>query len=283
MNYNPPVGIYPRYWLAGYIDILHSIAASAPKDAEKLDEFNEKTHAFFLLIASLVPNDRYRAIAEEAVKGMPIDGNVWEKVFRMTRPFTSFVVGDKRRDYQNDPFGEASVMTFSREEAKIKAYYSKVAVAAGDDGGRPGISPKLWKRFWGFLHSLAADYPMQDRHAASIKQSNGQSLAQNVLSFIKLLPDVLPCSICRDSLRKYLSVNPPDAFIINRMRLVDYFYDLHEDVNKRKRLQATRSDILLRRYLPYSRYKLYENNEYIHSDYEFLSSFEEKKDDFDFY
>jgi hypothetical protein len=282
-----PVGIYPRYWLAGYIDILHAIAASQPTEQEELKLFKSKTFEFFHLITKLIPHDQYRNSAIQALKDVAKQKDPWDNVIAMTRHFTSYEVGDKRLDYQNDPFGEASRVTFSRDVSQIKGYYSNLKIEPQGESTRPGISPLVWKRFWGFLHSMAADYPIDAVKTGriTIKDSENISikLRRAVFDFLELLPYVLPCSMCRESIKMYLAYHSPEMFVINRSRLVDYFYELHEDVNKRKRITASKSDILLRRYMPYSRYKLYENNEYIHTDYDFLSSQEERKDEEDFY
>ena len=85
-------------------------------------------------------------------------------------------------------------------------------------------------RFWGpsawkMLHSLASVYP--DRQAAD----------KDYGRFFRLLPKVLPCCYCRDSLKEYYKVLPfpsqPD-----QKRLSRWLYNIHNRVNQKLRNQG---------------------------------------------
>lgn len=81
-------------------------------------------------------------------------------------------------------------------------------------------------RFWGpagwrLLH-LTVTTPLNGRHFSDIKE------------FFKLLPFILPCKFCRQSLSKYYLKRPVPSSYNNMNK---WLYDIHNDVNDKLRSQ----------------------------------------------
>jgi hypothetical protein len=88
-------------------------------------------------------------------------------------------------------------------------------------------APARYVEFWGpstwrAMHSIAYTAPERP----SIEEQ------RQFVDFFRLLGDVLPCPSCRVHYQKYMSEHPIDAS--SREALVQWVYDLHDSVNKRK-------------------------------------------------
>lgn len=87
-------------------------------------------------------------------------------------------------------------------------------------------------RFWGppswvMLHSLTARYPTHDN-----AQDN-----KKYREFFDILPKVLPCCYCRDSLKIYYRTHPFPKHPTTQ-RLMKWMYQIHRRVNKKLRKQG---------------------------------------------
>lgn len=78
---------------------------------------------------------------------------------------------------------------------------------------------------WFLLHSAAVDYP--------INPSYGEQREMKYL--LAGLPALVPCSICRGHLRKWIMEYPihMDSIVQTRANLFQYILDMHNSVNMR--------------------------------------------------
>ncbi len=90
-----------------------------------------------------------------------------------------------------------------------------------------GLITKIWgPGGWSFMHSISFGYP--------IKPSNEQK--KQYKQFFMSVGDVLPCSYCRDSYKKFISTGITeltDDVMENRESLTKWLYYLHEAVNNK--------------------------------------------------
>lgn len=90
-----------------------------------------------------------------------------------------------------------------------------------------GLITKIWgPGGWTFMHSITFGYPIEptDEQKKQYKQ------------FFESVGDVLPCSYCRDSYKKFISTGNTkltDDVMQNRESLTKWLYYLHEAVNNK--------------------------------------------------
>jgi hypothetical protein len=88
------------------------------------------------------------------------------------------------------------------------------------DAGFPG---EIWGScLWLFLHIISFNYPCKP----SIKHK------MYYYSFLKILPKILPCGICRKHLKELYKKMPLITSVFkNRKSLSKYIFQLHEEIN----------------------------------------------------
>jgi hypothetical protein len=79
--------------------------------------------------------------------------------------------------------------------------------------------------FWWVIHDIAAHYPIKPT----------EEMRQSVVRWITDLAPLLPCKICSIHLLENLKANPIYDSTETREKLQQYFYDLHEIVNKQSK------------------------------------------------
>lgn len=85
------------------------------------------------------------------------------------------------------------------------------------------ISPEDWgPQYWRVMHSVAFWYPSEP--------TNDQK--QSAHAFYSALRQLLPCAACRAHYEQILIVRPLDRAVQNRMALVRWVIDVHNDVNE---------------------------------------------------
>jgi mitochondrial FAD-linked sulfhydryl oxidase len=88
-------------------------------------------------------------------------------------------------------------------------------------GHCPPDRDQLGRATWAFLHTTAAYYP--DKPTPS-QQSN-------MLSLIRALPVLYPCSHCAEDFGQEIKANPPD--VSGRVALSRWFCERHNDINEK--------------------------------------------------
>jgi FAD-linked sulfhydryl oxidase len=92
---------------------------------------------------------------------------------------------------------------------------------------------QLGRATWTFLHTTAAYYPEQPT----------PNQRANMLSLIRALPTLYPCSHCASHLRDNMKDHPPN--VSGRAALSQWLCDRHNDVNERlgkERFDCTKTD-----------------------------------------
>lgn len=88
----------------------------------------------------------------------------------------------------------------------------------------PIMNPKEWgPSGWFFLHSIVSAYP---EHPTESEKKHYESF------FLSLGP-VLPCILCRPHYMEYLQKHPLHKALDSRPALVQYFFQFHNNVNRR--------------------------------------------------
>ena len=86
----------------------------------------------------------------------------------------------------------------------------------------PPDSTELGRSTWTFLHTMSAYYPT----APSLNQQS------DMLSFIRVLSNVYPCSSCAAAFRDECRTSPPT--VGSREELMQWFCERHNEVNERQ-------------------------------------------------
>lgn len=86
------------------------------------------------------------------------------------------------------------------------------------------FGPSLWKS----LHSIAFNYGSDPNHPKPEEH-------KAALDFFTSLTHLIPCGACSRHYEAYLARHPVDAS--SRDALARWVYDLHSDVNKRRRVK----------------------------------------------
>ena len=82
----------------------------------------------------------------------------------------------------------------------------------------------FWNVYWYQLHMLTTIYP----------ENPSNDDKDEIRKLIKAMKDNgIPCNICRQHFIVYTQMNPGDFHLSTKTKLVDYIFDLHNDVNKR--------------------------------------------------
>ncbi len=105
---------------------------------------------------------------------------------------------------------------------------------------------KIWgPGTWVALHSISFGYP--DNPSSKDKES--------YFEFFRLLGDVLPCSYCRDSYKKFIETGITrldEQTMDNRLSLTKWLYNVHEAVNNKLGVDyGVTYDDLVKRYSSY--------------------------------
>lgn len=87
-------------------------------------------------------------------------------------------------------------------------------------------------KFWGpsgwiLLHSIAYKYPLKPTIIIQNKYKR----------FYLILPKILPCKYCRNSLKEFYKELPIDNFLASRNKLTKWIYLIHNKVNDKLRKQ----------------------------------------------
>jgi len=86
------------------------------------------------------------------------------------------------------------------------------------------IGPDQWGvHGWKFIHHIALGYP----NTPSDNDKN------NYKNFFNLLGNVLPCGLCSNHYNEHLLIYPlTDEVLSNKMNLINWTIDMHNEVNK---------------------------------------------------
>ena len=85
------------------------------------------------------------------------------------------------------------------------------------------MDPTVWgKHAWIFLHSLTMAYP----------DNPSENDVQTYKNFFMLLPDVLPCSACREHLKEHMCRFSLTSALKNRRSLVEWLINIHNLTNE---------------------------------------------------
>jgi len=86
------------------------------------------------------------------------------------------------------------------------------------------VDPGLWgPGLWKSLHYITVGYPDM---ANDLQKKNAYNLFSSLQS-------MLPCEKCRYNYTQHLKLNPlTDAILSSRTKLMNWFIDIHNDVNK---------------------------------------------------
>lgn len=75
-------------------------------------------------------------------------------------------------------------------------------------------------------------------------------------TFLKLLGDILPCNLCRDSYKKYIKECPmTDRVMSKRKNLVMWFFKIHNKVNKKLNCKVLNKAQLDKKYLYFEKFR----------------------------
>ena len=86
------------------------------------------------------------------------------------------------------------------------------------------LDPSIWgPHFWATFHYIAATY--SDSPSPSIKST--------MKNFIQSIPVFLPCSTCQDHAFVYIKSHNLDNVVLNKKELFTFFFNFHNEVNKR--------------------------------------------------
>ena len=86
------------------------------------------------------------------------------------------------------------------------------------------MDPNVWgPKLWFMMHTISLNYPenptIQDK--------------QNNQVFFNNLQNIIPCDLCKQHYSEYLKTHPIDPHLSNKMSLVKWVLDVHNDVSKR--------------------------------------------------
>ena len=87
----------------------------------------------------------------------------------------------------------------------------------------PADVERLGRHTWTFLHTTAAYYPTTP--------NEGQK--SSMLSLLKSLPVLYPCSSCASELKEEMKRDPPEPAIADRGSLSLWMCRIHNEVNRR--------------------------------------------------
>ncbi|KAG8731627.1 hypothetical protein FRC12_019649 [Ceratobasidium sp. 428] len=85
----------------------------------------------------------------------------------------------------------------------------------------PADVEQLGRATWTFLHTTAAYYP----------ESPTKQQQSHMLSLLRALPSLYPCSSCAEDFGKDLQSNPPETAVSGRSSLARWLCERHNEVN----------------------------------------------------
>jgi len=76
--------------------------------------------------------------------------------------------------------------------------------------------------FWNFLHTLSATYPKYPSREDKIC----------MMQFFSILPNILPCKLCKDHCRSFLENNSRyfSTAVLSQENLFEFFWAFHNHV-----------------------------------------------------
>jgi len=84
-----------------------------------------------------------------------------------------------------------------------------------------GMSPAVWGPiFWSTMHIVSMGYPPNPKDEQK----------QGALQFYESLAHVIPCPICKEHYKHFLTEIPPN--VTNRDTLVEWVFTIHNKVNE---------------------------------------------------
>lgn len=84
------------------------------------------------------------------------------------------------------------------------------------------MNQNIWgPHFWITLHTLTFNYPLKP----------SQSDKHNYHTFLTILKDILPCSVCRRNFNRKLKEDPLKHHLNSRREIVEWMIDCHNKVN----------------------------------------------------
>jgi hypothetical protein len=102
---------------------------------------------------------------------------------------------------------------------KVNRVFTKKDFLSGDGMLTPVWGPSLWH----FLHMMSFNYPVNP----------SKEDKKNYKEYMYNLQHILPCSFCRDNLKKNYKLFPiTEKVMKNRDSFSRYVYELHEIINK---------------------------------------------------
>jgi Erv1 / Alr family len=86
------------------------------------------------------------------------------------------------------------------------------------------LDPIIWGgSYWNTFHLISLTY----------ESDPGPSVRETMKKFIETIPMLLPCTSCRDHAFDFLRSRDIDEAVSNRDTLFRFFFEFHNDVNKR--------------------------------------------------
>ena len=86
------------------------------------------------------------------------------------------------------------------------------------------MTPYIWgSSLWESIHFVAAGYP----NKPTVEQK------RNYCNFFKAISNVLPCTACSLSFKKYMKALPIHKYLKSRKRLLYWTYLIHNKVNRK--------------------------------------------------
>lgn len=222
------VDIHPRLWLAGFIDLLESIAYTYPvnpsvQEKDSLKQFLKST-------LQVLPSQKIRHLLRNFTNDRLLD---WKTQGRTE--LIGYVYGIKKMVLESGYVATyptfqvyGSPVTFDLDQGHITDFYTNLA--SGE--GRLALSPMVWKSVWGLFHSISYAYPTLPNFSDK----------QNIYNFYTGLAEWLACIHCRDFLANYENVHDIRYAYGSRGFLRVWGYKAHDDVNLKLRKQMTPKD-----------------------------------------
>lgn len=107
-----------------------------------------------------------------------------------------------------------------------------------------GINNKIWGPiYWRMFHYVTLTYPIKP-------QEDNKMFIKHF--FTKIIPNILPCPLCRNHYRENLNINPLTNDILEiKLKLVIWLINMHNYVNKQlNKQEMTIEDALVDMFIP---------------------------------
>ncbi|QRV88952.1 erv1/alr family domain-containing protein [Ceratobasidium sp. AG-Ba] len=108
----------------------------------------------------------------------------------------------------------------SKKNAAV-AGLGAASAASGSLDNCPADSEQLGRATWTFLHTAAAYYP----------ERPSQQHQWHMLSLLRALPSLYPCSYCAKDFGRSMEANPPEYAVLGRDSLSRWLCERHNEVN----------------------------------------------------